>query len=349
MHFLRFIFILFLPVFFIVVFAGCRHEQHDDQRQHVVSPSIEAHAIVLRPQELENKIITTGTVLANEEVELRSEVEGRVVQINFMEGSHVSKGDLLVKINDAELQAQLKKLLLDEKLARDDLFRKEKLLEINAVSREEYDISQNQLGVIQAQIDLLRSQLDKTEIHAPFSGLIGLRYISPGGYVTSDMLIARLQETNPVKIEFTVPEKYRSKIEPGTVIQFTVEGHDSTFAGKVYALEPKIDPLTRTVTVRALCPNDANFLIPGAFAKVGIILETIPDALVIPSEALIPDIRGEKVFIYSMGRAKAVYVVTGIRMETTVQITEGLAPDDTILTTGLLQLRDGMKVKPVLQ
>jgi membrane fusion protein (multidrug efflux system) len=349
MHSLRFIFILFLPIFFIVVFTGCRHEQHNEQRQHVASPYMEAHAIMLKPQALENKIMTTGTVLANEEVELRSEVEGRVVQINFREGSRVGKGDLLIKINDAELQAQLKKLLLDEQLARDDLFRKEKLLEINAVSREEYDISQNQLGVIQAQIDLLRSQLDKTEIHAPFNGLIGLRYISPGGYVTSDMLIARLQETNPVKIEFTVPEKYRNKIEPGTVIQFTIEGQDSIFTGKVYALEPKIDPLTRTVTVRALCTNNANVLIPGAFAKVGIILETIPDALVIPSEALIPDIRGEKVFVCTMGQAKAVYVVTGIRLERTVQITEGLTPGDTILTTGLLQLRDGMKVNPALQ
>jgi membrane fusion protein (multidrug efflux system) len=349
MKFIRFLFILFFPVFFVLIYSGCRREQQNDKRQGMTLKPMEVSAIVLKQQKLENKIFSTGTIQANEEVELRSEVEGRIVHINFREGSHVSKGDLLVKINDAELQAQLKKLMLDEKLAKDDLFRKGKLLDINAVSQEEYDISQNQLGVIQAQIDLIGSQLAKTEIYAPFSGQIGLRYISPGGYVTPDMLIARLQETNPLKIEFTVPEKYIGKIKPGTIIQFRVDGRDSIFSGKVYAIEPKIDPLTRAVSVRALCPNEANVLVPGAFAKVEIILETIPDALIVPSEALIPDIKGEKVFVYSDGKAKEVYVVTGLRLERTVQIADGLMPDDTIITTGLLQLRDNMKVKAVVQ
>jgi membrane fusion protein (multidrug efflux system) len=309
----------------------------------------EVTAIILQPQPIEDKIQSTGTVMANEEVEIRSEVAGRIVLINFGEGNHVRKGDLLVKINDDELQAQLKKLLLDEKLAKDDVFRKEKLLEMKAVSQEEYDISINSLGIIQAQIDLVRSQLDKTSIYAPFSGQIGLRYVSPGGYISSSMLIARIQETNPVKVEFSVPEKYISKINLGTEVKFTVEGNDSTFTCKVYALEPRINPDTRAAAVRAKCSNPGNLLIPGAFAKVEIILQEIPDALVVPSEVLIPDIKGQKVFTYKNGKIKTFYVTTGIRTENSVQITEGLNPGDTIITTGLLQLREEMPVKVRIQ
>ncbi|MCX6233386.1 MAG: efflux RND transporter periplasmic adaptor subunit [Bacteroidetes bacterium] len=336
---------IFLVVILVMMMASCQKKQQNTGMPASVQKPMEVNGIILKPKELGNKIFTTGTILANEEVEIRSEVPGRVMAINFEEGSYVGKGAVLVKINDDELQAQMKKLILDEELAKEDVYRKGKLLEINAVSQEEYDISQNQLGVIQAQIDLVRSQLIKTVISAPFSGKIGLRYVSPGGYISSAMLIARMQETNPVKIEFAVPEKYISEIEKGTVIQFNVDGTDSTFRGEIYAIEPKIDPSTRALTVRARCSNNGNLLIPGAFAKIGIILQIITDALVLPTEALIPDIRGEKVFVAVNGQAKAVYVDTGIRTEQEIQITKGLQPGDTIITTGLLQLKEGMKVK----
>ncbi len=145
--------------------------------------------------------------------------------------------------------------------------RKEKLLELKAISQEELDISRSQLGVIQAQIELVRAQLEKTGIYAPFNGRIGLRYASPGGYISSSMLIARMQQTDPVKIEFNVPEKYLSGIKSNMEIQFTVAGSDSTFKGLIYAIETRIDPSTRAFTVRARCPNPGGTLSPGLLPK----------------------------------------------------------------------------------
>ncbi len=332
-------------VFFIFISSACRQKKQETAQSSAPRPT-EVNAVVAVPRMLENKIFSTGSILANEEVEIRAEVPGRVMSINFQEGAVVRKGELLVKINDNELQAELKKLLLDEKLSQDDVYRKEKLLELKAVSQEELDISRSQLGVIQAQIELVRARLEKTGIYAPFSGRIGLRYISPGGYISSSMLIARMQQTDPIKIEFNVPEKYITGIKTGMEVSFSVAGSDSLFTGLIYAIEPRIDPSTRAFTVRARCQNSGGILTPGAFAKVNIILEKVPDALVLPSDAFIPDIRGEKVFVIRNGKAVTAYVTTGIRTESEVQIIEGINPMDTVILTGLLQIREQMSVRP---
>jgi membrane fusion protein, multidrug efflux system len=339
--------IIYIPIITILIIIGysCKNKKQETVQSAAPRP-VEVNAVVVSPKMLENKIFSTGNILANEEVEIRAEVPGRVISINFEEGTMVRKGDLLVKINDNELQAELKKLLLDEKLAQEDVYRKEKLLELKAVSQEELDISRSQLGVIQAQIELVRARLEKTGIYAPFSGRIGLRYISPGGYISSEMLIARIQQTDPVKIEFNVPEKYITGVKNGMDVTFNVAGSDSTFTGKIYAIEPRIDPSTRAFTVRARCQNPGGILTPGAFAKVNIILETIPDALTLPSDAFIPDIKGEKVMVCRDGKAVTAYVTTGIRTESEVQILSGINPMDTIILTGLLQIREQMSVKP---
>ncbi len=309
-----------------------------------VQKPVNVNGVVVMPKEIENKIYTTGSILANEEIEIRSEVSGRVVKINFTEGGWVNRGDLLVKINDVDLQAQLKKLLLEVSLSKEDVYRKTKLLELDAISQEEMDIAKNQLGVIQADIELVGSQIAKTEIFAPFSGQIGLRYVSPGGFATPSMLIARLMEVDPVKIEFAVPEKYLGKIKNGTEVFFQTDSYDSTFTGIVYAVDPKIDPSTRSLSIRARCQNKEKLIFPGSFAKVEIVIEKLTDALIIPSEAIIPDIRGEKVYVRENGMVKIVYITTGIRGEREVQVSAGLQPGDTVITTGLLQLRENMKV-----
>jgi len=333
----------------ILVTAGCKEKSAPATSAGNAPRPVEVRGIVVQPRLLEQKITSTGSLLANEEVEVRPETSGRITAISFEEGTFVGKGSLLVKIDDSELQAQLKKLLLEEKLAQDDLYRKQKLLEIKAATEEEYQISQNQLGVIQAEIELVRSQIGKTAIYAPFSGYIGLRYVSTGGYASPSLLVARIQQTDPIKIEFTVPEKYISYIHKGSVITFTVAGAVNTFEGIIYAIEPKIDLMTRSFTVRAKCPNPQNRLVPGAFVKVEIILQTVQDALVIPSEALIPDIKGEKVLLCEQGKVRSQYVTTGIRTDYEVQVTDGLNPEDTVITTGLLQLRNDMKVRIRIQ
>lgn len=335
---------LILALAIPVVIAGCKGNSKEQTGNAGPKP-MTVSGIIIRPGLLENNIMTTGNVIANEEVELRSEVPGRIVAINFDEGSLVSKGSLLLKIDDRELQAQLKKLQVDEKQAKDDLYRKEKLLELKAVSQEEYDKAFNTHGIALAEIELIRTQISKTEIYAPFSGQIGLRQVSPGGFVSSSTLVARLQQTDPVKIDFAIPEKYRGKVQKGTLIKFHVEGNDNYFTGHVYAIEPKIDPATRNVSLRALCPNQGGTLIPGSFAKVDIVLDKIQDALVIPSEAIIPVMNGEKVFLCKNGRAASQIIQTGIRTEREVEVTNGLKPGDTLITTGLLQLREDIGVK----
>ncbi len=341
----------FVIIFLLITslaMISCR-EKKPQAPQSAAPRPVEVNAVVVIPQMMENKIFSTGNILANEEVEIRAEVPGRVMSINFQEGTMVRKGDLLVQINDSELQAELKKLQLDEQLASDDVYRKEKLLELKAVSQEELDIARSQLGVIRAQIELVRARLEKTGIYAPFGGRIGLRYVSPGGYISSSMLIARMQQTDPVKIEFNVPEKYNTGIKAGMEVSFTVAGIDSVFTGTVYAIEPRIDPSTRAFTVRARCQNPGGLLVPGAFAKVNIILDRIPDALVLPSDGFIPDIRGEKVMVVRNGKATTAYVTTGIRTENEVQVVQGINPMDTVILSGLLQIREQMSVKPVIK
>ena len=333
-----------LVLAFPLVMAGCKGNIKE-QTGNASPKTMSVGGLIIIPGILENNILATGNVIANEEVELRSEVPGRIVAINFDEGSRVIKGSLLMKIDDRELQAQLKKLQVDEKQARDDLYRKEKLLELKAVSQEEYDKAYNTLGITLAETELIRTQISKTEIYAPFSGQIGLRQVSPGGFVSSSTLVARLQQTDPVKVDFAIPEKYRGKVQKGTLIKFRVEGNDSSFTGHVYAIEPKIDPATRNVSLRALCPNPGGILIPGSFAKVDIVLEKIQNALVIPSEAVIPIMNGEKVFVCRNGKARTQIIQTGIRTEREVEVTGGLKPGDTLITTGLLQLREDAAVK----
>jgi membrane fusion protein (multidrug efflux system) len=307
---------------------------------------VTADAIVVTHSALENDIKTNGTLMPAEEVELRSETPGRIVSINFREGAHVSKGDLLVKIDDRELQAQLKKLQLDEKLAMDDVSRKEKLLEINAVSREEYDKAVNTLEVTRANIDLVETQISKTEIRAPFSGIVGLRQVSNGGYVSSATLVSSLRQVDPVKLEFAVPEKYREKLRPGTPVSFSIDGVNKDFRASVYAIEPSADPLTHSIKLRAMCPNPGNQLVPGAFARINIELDKLTNSISVPAEAIIPVIDGQKVLVSRNGKVASQKVETGFRSETMVQITKGLNDGDTVFISGLLVLKDDMKANP---
>lgn len=302
-------------------------------------------ARVVQPKLLQNAIRTTGTLQANEEVELRSEATGRVTGIYFREGSRVSKGDLLVKINDADLRAQLQKLQFQKELAEEREFRQRKQLETNLTSQEQYDIALNALNTVNADIELVKAQIAKTEIRAPFDGQIGLRYVSEGSYLSPAVTVANLLNIHPIKIEFSIPERYANEVKTGDKIAFTIQGSGNTYEGEIYAIEPKIDPLTRTLLVRALSPNPRRTLYPGAFADVQLITEQIPNALLIPTEAVIPELNAKKVFLYKSGKAASVAVETGTRTPEEIQIIRGIAAGDTVITSGILQLRQDMPVK----
>jgi membrane fusion protein (multidrug efflux system) len=305
----------------------------------------QVEAFLVRPQPLENKIQTTGSLLANEEVELRPEVSGRVIGVHFGEGKRVRRGDLMLQINDQELTAQLNRKEYEEKLAADEEERKRHLHEINGISEEEYEKSLYLLKMVQSEREVIESQLRKTQIRAPFDGVVGLRHVSDGGYVTPSMLVATMQDLDPMKVEFSIPEKYARQIAAGVRVAVTVGESSEPRDGTVYAVDARIDPGTRTIKARATVPNSDEALIPGAFAHVEITLETIPDAIVVPAGAIIPEINGEKVFICINGLARSVSVQTGLRLDRDIQITDGLAPNDTLIVSGLLQLGEGKPIR----
>jgi membrane fusion protein (multidrug efflux system) len=302
-------------------------------------------AYVVQPSRLDDQIVVTGTISPNEQVDLQSEVPGKIIKIYFHEGAPVGKGTLLVKINDSELRAQLERAQARKELAVAKEARQRTLREKDAVSQAEYDVALNELKSADADIALIKAQIDKTELRAPFAGTIGLRYVSEGSNISPSTKIASLNNINPVKVDFSVPEKYFSVVRPGSSITFTTQGAPGEFNAKVYAVEPKIDQSTRTLQVRALCPNSGGRLFPGSFAEIKLILTSVPNALLVPTEAVIPEMEGKKVFIVKDGKAEPRKIEVGIRTDRQVQVTSGIAAGDSVVTSGILQMKPGARLK----
>ena len=304
-----------------------------------------ASGYVLVPTDMSEMIYSTATLLPDEEVELSFETSGKVVGIFFEEGKRVKEGELLAKINDKPLQAQLLKIQAQLKLTREREFRQRQLLDRDAISRESYDQVATELQALEADIMLLEARIAETELRAPFNGTIGLRMISEGAYATTQTKIVRLVKLSPLKVEFSIPERYAGEVNAGFPITFNIDGIPGTFEARVYAIDPKVDMNTRTIVARALYPNSKEELKPGRFASVRAELSQITNAVSIPSEALIPEMEGEKVYIFNNGKARERKVNTGLRTESHIQIREGLNFGDTLLTTAILQLRDDLPVQ----
>lgn len=300
--------------------------------------------IIVETQSFSNDIAVSGSIDANEQVQIRSEVSGLVRGINFSEGSNVSKGSLLIKIDDRELQAQLVQALTKEKLAKETENRAQKLLKAEAISQEEYDATLAELKSLKAQSQLISAQLSKTEIRAPFSGKIGLRNISEGAYITPTTEITNLVSVNPVKITFSVPEKYAQRVQVGTAITFNIAGNSKTYSAKVYAKEPAISVDTRSLILKAKADNDGT-LLPGTFANINLPLEEIKNAILIPSEAVIPILKGKQVYLSKDGQAKSIVVKSDIRTDENILVTDGLSVGDTVITSGIMAIKEGGKVK----
>ncbi len=296
-------------------------------------------AFIASASTLDNQLFSSGTVRANEEVMLMPEVAGKLIQINFKEGTNVSKGSLLAKISDVDLQAQLSKLNLQLKLARERETRLKSMIEIKGVSQEEFDAATNLVNTINADIEFNKAQIAKTEIRAPFDGQIGLRKVSEGGFVNSSTVIASIQQTKILKIDFTVPEKYADIVVPGNIVKFRVDNTNETFTAKVDAIEPKIDEQTRNITIRAIFNNDGGKIYPGAFARIELSANKKQEAILIPTEAIVPELKGKKVFVNRSGKAIPVKVKTGLRNDAQIEITEGLKVGDTVITTGIMTLK----------
>ncbi len=300
--------------------------------------------MVLYAQKFNDNISLSGTIEANEQIEIRSEVSGVVESINFQEGSKVSQGQVLFKVNDIELQAQLSKVRTAQKLASENERRAKLLLEKQAISQEEYEIVSADFQSASAESQLIQAQLSKTVVRAPFSGTIGLRSISKGTYVTPVTPIAKLVNTSKIKITFSIPEKYTSQVSIGSELTFTTSDSKQEHEAKVYAIEPEVEIATRTLKMRAIAENKDGLLYPGTYANVILPLESIDNALMVPSESLIPVQNGKRIFISEGGKAKEIDVEIGARTGNEVRIISGLKVGDTILTYGVMALKNGTPV-----
>ena len=324
-------------------------ESEKNDKKGDKKPPLSVTAIVVSSKDFSNAISLSGSIEANENVEIRSEVSGIVEKISFSEGTQVSKGQVLLKVNDIELRAQLSQAITKQKLASENERRAKLLLQKEAISQEEYDIASAEFRSLKAQTQLIQAQIAKTTIRAPFSGKIGLRNISPGTYVTPTTIITKLVSSSQVKISFSIPEKYASEIENNATILFTIPNNPQKFTAKIYAIEPEIETATRTLKIRAIADNSNGKLLPGTFATIELSLKNIKDAIVIPTEAVVPIQDGKVVYIANNGKAKEVKIETLARTAKDVVVTSGIKSGDTLLTSGVMSLKDEADIKVKLK
>ena len=324
-------------------------ESEKNDKKGDKKPPLTVTAIVVSSKDFSNAISLSGSIEANENVEIRSEVSGIVEKISFSEGTQVSKGQVLLKVNDIELRAQLSQAITKQKLASENERRAKLLLQKEAISQEEYDIASAEFRSLKAQTQLIQAQIAKTTIRAPFSGKIGLRNISPGTYVTPTTIITKLVSSSQVKISFSIPEKYASEIENNATITFTIPNNPQKFSAKSYAIEPEIETATRTLKIRAIADNSNGKLLPGTFATIELSLKNIKDAIVIPTEAVVPIQNGKVVYIANNGKAKEVKIETLARTAKDVVVTSGIKSGDTLLTSGVMALKDEAEIKVKLK
>lgn len=315
---------------------------------HSKGGNLPVSGIVARYTESENGITAMGTMLANEEVELVAEIVGKVRGIYFQEGSRVKKGQLLLKVDDADLQAQLERAEFQRKLLSEKLERQRILLKRESISRESFDQLQTDYNVLQADIELLNVKIRRTEVRAPFDGVMGFRYVSEGSYVQPSSKIATIVDNSVLKFEFSVPEKYASHRLKGRIVSFRVTGNEQLYEAEVYAVDPLIDVKTRMILLRARFNNDKNELMPGMFAKGNLAVGGKNEYIAVPTEAVVPEMEGKRMWLVENGKAKSVPVETESRSAKFVEVISGIQPGDTVLTGGLMQLREGMVVQVTL-
>ena len=334
---------LLVLVTFCLIFIGCHKKKLEETNKKNDQPAV-VDVIIAGNQSMSSTVEANGSIVANEFVELHPEVSGRISYLNIPEGSSVAKGTILARINDADLQAQLNKTKVQLALAEKTEERLTKLLTIKGISQSDYDLALNQVNSLKADLEYTQVLIDKTVLKAPFSGVIGLRQISQGAYVSPTTIIATMQQVNKLKVDFTVPEEYSSIIRKGSVIEVAVEGQNNARCkAVVIAREPQVNQTTRNILIRALLTNcTAN---PGTFAKVYFKASSSRNSILIPTNAIIPDDKNKKLVVVKNGKANYVVVETGVRKEDVVEITSGLSIGDSVVVDGVLFARPDKPVK----
>lgn len=350
--------------FAVVLLAACGGKDKKDaasakQTGPVKQPPLPVEAMIASFQELSADIEIPGSLMANESTEIHPETSGRLVLLNVKEGALVGKGTLLAKLYDGDMQArlksldvQLKKSEVQLKIAQQSEDRSSKLLKIQGISQQDYDLALLQVNNIMADMEILRAQMGeiranmtKLNVYAPYSGKLGLKNISPGSFVTPATIITTISQVSQLKLQFDVPEKYGAIIKKGQLVDFTIDGTQKNFTAAVLATEDAITEDTRSLTVRALVKGNDPDLIPGAFARVKIELGKNENALMIPTNSIVPQGRKKLIYLFKTDKAISTEITTGVRDSTNIQVLTGLNKGDTVITTGLLFLRPNSEVK----
>ncbi len=331
---------LLIVLSFIMIFSACKNKSADKNGAKK-NPPVPVEIIIAGNSDFASNIEVNGTVLSEEMVELRPESSGRLTYLNIPDGAEVKAGTTLAKVNDADLQAQLQQQKVQLELAQKTEQRLKKLLAVNGVDQATYDAALSQVNLYDANIKVINAQIDKTVIKAPFSGRLGLRLVSEGAYVTSSTVIGTLQQTEKVKIDFTVPETYKGLIEIGKQVKLMMSGFDGEITATISAIEPQISTSTRNIKVRAR--PDGGKLIPGSFVKV--LLDNEIKGVVVPTNAIIPDAFSNQLIIIKKGKVVFKNVETGVRTANVVEITNGIEPGDSVIISGVLFVRPNSKIK----
>ena len=331
------------------ILTGCGRSDKKENAAAAAKPSgppiSKVDGYIVKIAALTDNLELPGSIIANESTTINPEISGRLVYLNIAEGKTVSKGTLLAKIYDGDLIAQLNKLKVQVQVEQQTAKRYEELLKINGISQQEYDLANLNTNNLEADIEILRSNIMRTEIKAPFNGTLGLKNISPGAYVTPQTVITTIRQNSQLKLDFTLPEKYSGKIRLGQLISFNVEGSNKNYNAAIIASESGVAENNRSLTIRCLISNNDGKLLPGQFVKIRTNFDPDPNAIMIPSQAIIPQARGKKVAVFRNGIASFEDVITGARDSANVQITSGLKVGDTIITTGLMSLKPDGKVE----
>lgn len=340
--------LLFIMLLQVLVYS-CTSKKKDMKASTtaVINKPIGAEVYIVKDTTLQEKLNVLGSLVANERVQIVSESARRLIKINFQEGSYVQKGQLLFKLDDAGLQAQLKKLYAQRKLIANDEQRTAALLKLEGVSKQEYERVAGSIESIDADIEYVKVEIAQTEIRAPFSGKTGIRKVSEGAFVTQNMLLVTLEDINLIKVEFAVPEKYANSVALDQQVNFRVENSDKPYTATIKVIEPYVDQNTRSLFIRAVASNEDKKLLPGSSATVEVSLNEIRNTVIIPSIALIPSLEGNSVLTIENGKAAKTMVEVGLRTNTSVQITKGLQPGDSVMTTNILRAKPGTSVQAV--
>jgi membrane fusion protein (multidrug efflux system) len=330
----------------ILIAASCNDKNNGADKAAGNKPKVlTAQGFVTTMTDYAPVYAASGALLPNESIDIHPEVNGRVTGIFFREGNQVRKGQLLLQLNDADIVAQIQKLRAQRSLQQTTQGRQEALLKIGGISRQEYDATTTDIKSLEADIAISQASLARLKIVAPFDGTIGLRNVSLGAIVSPATIVASLQQVSPLKMDFAIPDQYRSQLALNQTVHFTVDGSLDTMEGKIAAIDPGADAVTHTVRARAIVNNAAGKLVPGSFAHVTIPFGASGKTIMIPSQAVIPTTRDKKVAVVRNGKAELVTVVTGDRTADQVQILSGLNVGDTLMTTALMQVKPGLEVQ----